>query len=340
MPSFLEKELKGVSRNRIIEVSPDYFEVLGTDRKDDVSEALGEKFAVYRNSWKENPRKMLVGDFPLHLDIESNNTCNLRCSMCQIPFREMKPGYMDFKLLDRILAEAKRYSLPSVKFNYRGEPLMHPRIVEFVRRAKDAGVLEVQFNSNGALLTSELSLGLIEAGLDRIKFSIDGVSAETYNSIRKGTTYEKTIPKIIEFIEIRNRLNRKLPAVQVQMVYMASNHREAENYIEFWQDKINRIGFSRYRSGYNSIGNKGKIKESGQRMACQQLWQRLVVTWDGIVLMCCGDHQLQSPIGVLSDGQTLVNIWKGEQLAWIREQHCKGDFDTIAACRNCEVNYK
>jgi radical SAM protein with 4Fe4S-binding SPASM domain len=339
MPAFLEKGLTGIGADRIIEVSPDYFEILGTDRIEDTSKCLGEKFALYRARWSYNPKKQIIGDFPLHLDIESNNTCNLRCPMCQIPFKKMKTGYMDLELLDKVLSEAKSHSLPSVKFNFRGEPLMHPGIIEFIRRAKGAGIMEVQLNSNGALLNDKLSKGLIEAGLDRLKFSVDGVSPETYNSIRKGTSYEETIPKILEFIDMRNRLNRKIPIVQVQMVYMASNHQEAERYIEFWQDKVNRIGFSRYRSGYNILGTKGRIKELGQRIPCQQLWQRLVITWDGTVLMCCGDHQMKNPIGNLIDN-TLFQIWTGDRLNGIRELHKKRQFDIIDACSNCEVNYK
>ena len=249
--------LDKIDASRINRVSPDFFEVLGTDRVEDANKLLGEKFAAYRAAWQKNPKEHIVGDFPLHLDLETSNTCNLRCTMCQIPFGKMESGYMDIELYKKVLSEVKQHFLPSVKFNFRGEPLMHPKIVEFVRLAKEAGVLEVQFNSNGALLTDELSRGLIEAGLDRIKFSVDGVTPEVYNSIRRGTTYDQTIPKIEKFIEIRNSLGRKLPSVQVQMVYMADNQQEALDYIKFWENKANRIGFSRYRSGENRVGEKG-----------------------------------------------------------------------------------
>ena len=40
------------------------------------------KFADYRHQWVENPRKYIVSKFPLHLDIESTNVCNLKCPYC------------------------------------------------------------------------------------------------------------------------------------------------------------------------------------------------------------------------------------------------------------------
>lgn len=328
-----------VEKSRIVKVSPDFIEVLGTDRFEDTNRLFGEKFALYRKAWSENPAKNIVADFPLHIDIETSNTCNLRCSMCQIPFGKMAQGYMSKELYKKILDEVKDNFLPSVKFNFRGEPLMHPEIVEYVRLAKEAGILEVQFNSNGSLLTDELSKGLIEAGLSRIKFSVDGVTPAVYNSIRRGTSYDVTIPKILRFIEIRNSLGKKLPSVQVQMVYMSSNSQEAADYIKFWEDKANRIGFSRYRSNYNNIGESANVAPlSGKRIPCPQLWQRLVILWDGVVLMCCGDHQMRNPVGDVRT-QTIAQIWKGEQMERMRALHRQCKFDQIAACKDCQVNY-
>ena len=56
-------------------------------------------------------------------------------------------------------------------------------------------------------------------------------------------------------------MGRRFPSIQVQMVYMESNHKEAEDYVRFWEDKVNRIGFSRYRSGENITGDSEKIIE-------------------------------------------------------------------------------
>ena len=331
---YLEKE-------RIVIVSPDYIEVLGTDRFGDTNSKLGKEFLEYRKNWKAYPEKKFVAEFPLHLDIECTNTCNLRCLMCQIPFNKMNPGFMKIGLLDKILNEIREnnFSLPSVKFNFRGEPLMHPRIADLVKKSKEAGVLEVQFNTNGALLQEELIYNLINAGLVRIKFSVDAVIPEIYNAIRKGANFEETISKILKFIEIRNKLDKDFPIIQVQMVYMASTHKYVKDYIKFWEDKVNRIGFSRYRSDHNIIDEAGKIKElSKKRIPCHQLWQRLVITWDGIVLMCCGDHQLKNPVGNLQN-QTLSEIWKGEKMNKMRSLHSKFQFDSIEACKECQVNY-
>lgn len=327
-----------VGAERLVVVSPDYFEVLGTDRVRDANAELGPDFAAYRRAWRENPEGRIVGEFPLHLDIEVTNKCNLRCTMCQVPFDSMVQGFMETELYERILAEVRSHKLPSVKFNFRGEPLMNRDIATFVRLAKEAGILEVQFNSNGTLLTEALSRELIEGGLDRIKFSVDAVTAELYEALRTGAKYERTVSKILRMIELRDSMGRALPSIQVQMVYMESNHDEVVRYIRFWEDKVNRMGFSRYRAGENVTGEKQRVERKGERFPCHQLYQRLVVLFDGTVLMCCGDHKALHPLGNVRY-TPLADIWRGEALARVRNLHAQARYDAIEACRHCEVNY-
>lgn len=337
--TFLDKDL--IAHERVVSASPDYAEVLGTDTAVDATASIGAAYAEYRKNWVEYPRTQYVGAYPLHLDVECTNTCNLRCTMCQVPFKTMKPGFIDVAVLQKILGEmqGRGYRLPSIKFNFRGEPLAHPRIVDLVRIAKEAGVIEVQFNTNGTLLNDTLSRGLIEAGLVKIKFSVDGINPATYNAIRKGADYDKTVANILRFLEVRNSMGRLLPSVVVQMVYMPVNKAEAQQYLAFWKDKANRVGFSRYRDDHNDMGRAAQTPAAPrQRIPCPQLWQRLVVTWDGTVLMCCGDHQIKSPVGHLSK-ESIYDIWHGPRMQRVRQLHAEYRYDDVDACRECQVNY-
>ena len=89
-----------------------------------------------------------------------------------------------------------------------------------IKYAKDKGILEVQFNTNAMLLTEKISERLIEAGLDRIIFSLDGMTKETFENIRGGANFEKVVNNIKSFINIRNEMGGKKPCVRIQMVKM------------------------------------------------------------------------------------------------------------------------
>ena len=47
-----------------------------------VHESTDAKYLEYRRQWMENPKNFKVRDFPIHLDIEITNRCNLKCTFC------------------------------------------------------------------------------------------------------------------------------------------------------------------------------------------------------------------------------------------------------------------
>lgn len=314
-----------------------YFEIMGTDMINDSEKSFPHSYFQYRKEWVERPIKKEPGDFPLHVDIESTNRCNLRCSMCQIDFDNMKQGDMDMALYEKIIKECGENHLPSVKLNYRGEPMLNKFLARMVRRAKDAGIIEVQFNTNGVLLNGTMAKELIGAGLDRIKFSIDGATPEVYEKIR-GTKYQRVVDNVINFINVRKDSGKIRPIVHVQMVYMQDNKDEVVKFVHFWEDKVNRIGFSRYRST-NRIHEDIRRVESTPSVTvpCQQLWQRLLVTYDGKILMCCGDHKALNPLGDIRKN-SLKEIWHSDLLSKYRKLHLENRSGEMAACSICEIN--
>jgi radical SAM protein with 4Fe4S-binding SPASM domain len=70
---------------------------------------------------------------------------------------------------------------------------------------------------------------------------------------------------------------------------------------------------------------------------CPQLWQRLVVGWNGNIYMCCGDNV---GLTVLGDAKKdkLHEIWHGEKLKKIRELQKNYEFGKISSCKACEFN--
>jgi len=249
----------------------------------------------------------------------------------------MKSGDMDMSLYKRVIKECGDNHLPSIKLNFRGEPIINKNLVEMVKLAKEAGIIEVQFNTNGVALNENLSNDLIEAGLDRVKFSIDGATPEVYEKIR-GVKYDRVVTNLKNFVRIRNEKGKIRPIVQVQMVYMQDNKDEVVKYVQLWQDIVNRIGFGRYRSTERTLEDKRRVEPTPAiTVPCSQLWQRLVVTFDGQILMCCGDHNALNPLGNINE-ISLKEIWHSDLLGEYRRLHLKNRSNEIAACSICEIN--
>jgi radical SAM protein with 4Fe4S-binding SPASM domain len=324
---------------------PNHIIVLGTDAARDGEQSYPAAYHDYRRRWARAGKAYHLEPFPLHLDFETTNACNLRCTMCGIDFDAEPAKLMKLDLYRKVIDEAAARGLPSIKLNFRGEPLLHKQLPEMVKYAKDQGILDVQFNTNAVLLDDRRSRALIEAGLDRIIVSFDGAKRETYNLIRRGSDFDRVYANVKRFVEIRDSLGLVRPLVRVQTVCMKSTQDEVTQFIDLWKDIANRIGFIRLKCGSNSIPvrilthNVDQVIEEHQTVAipCRQLWQRLVICVDGRVVMCCGDQKAELVLGNANE-TPIADIWTGHLESEARRLHLDGRSDEVAPCASCAIN--
>ena len=125
---------------------------------------------------------------PSKLFVETTSRCNLGCFMC---VKQTEGGCIaEGDLSDAHFAalEPAFPTLEALILNGVGEPLLHPRLEAFIRRAKALmpAASWVGFQSNGLLLTPERALALAEAGLDKICLSVDASTPEIFSRLRQG----------------------------------------------------------------------------------------------------------------------------------------------------------
>ena len=106
----------------------------------------------------------------------------------------MKPDYIEMDLYDKILKEIKKYGLPSIKFNFRGEPLMHPDICEIIRNAHSCR-LKIGMSTNGGLLWDKNRQNAILDCNTYLRVSLDAGTDKTHNKLHgsKGKEYSKIL---------------------------------------------------------------------------------------------------------------------------------------------------
>lgn len=310
----------------IIKVNSNFHHIAG----ENILDQENNSFREYRKKWQEWPEAFYVGDFPLFIDIEATSACNLRCPFCATTFRNraINKGFMPFDTLKKIIDEGIDNNLYGVKFNIRGEPLLHPQIHEFVRYAKRKGLIDVYFNSNALLLTEEISKKLIGAGLDRISISFEGYTKEVYERHRVGSNYEIVLSNIQKFQALKNKLSVKHPKVRIQTVMLSEAEFSPEEYKNFWSKLADEVGFLDYKE------MRGKKKGIKYPWACPQIWQRMAIWWDGTILPC--NHDDDGLLALGNIGQTSIKeAWRSKRLEQIRDVHKKGMSHQILACDGC-----
>ena len=123
-----------------------------------------------------------------------------------------------------------------MKFNWRGEPLLNPKLPEIIDYAKKKGILETMINTNATKLNEEMSEKLIKSGLDIMIYSFDGGTKDTYEKMRPGrfgkNNFDDIYKNILNFSKIRKKLNSQLPRTKIQMILTDETRKVQKEYFE------------------------------------------------------------------------------------------------------------
>ena len=310
----------------VIEVNSNFHHVAGKNflKKDD------HRFNEYRKRWNEWPKSFYVGEYPIFIDIEVTSACNLKCDFCATTFRgkTIKKGFISFEIIKKIIDEGADNDLFGVKFNIRGEPLLHPQIHEFVKYAKQKNLIDVYFNTNAILLGEDVAKKLIDSGLDRLSISFEGYTKSVYEKYRIGANYEKVLSNIENIQSLKRKLGVEYPKVRIQTVMLPELEETFDEYKKFWAERVDEVGFLDYK--------EMKIKKRNIKYpwACPQIWQRMAIWWDGTILPCNHDDDGLIALGNLKE-ITIKDAWHSEKLNKIRNAHKHGEAHNIPACDGC-----
>lgn len=270
--------------------------------------------------------------FPDALNIESTDACNANCIMCASAGKIRKKTIMDMNLYKKIVDNCARLKIKGVCLNNVGEPLIDHNVVDKIKYAKNMGIKVVWFFTNASLLDEKKSGEILESDLDLITFSLDGFTRETYNKIRQGLDFERTVNNIEEFLQLKKILNKSYPKVKINFVLSELNMHEKNMFYNYWKNKVDEIGFTEQVSwpGTNIEGSRS----NEMVYPCWWLWHYLVVLADGRAVPCCYDYDGEYTLGNLKE-DNIEDIWFGEKINHLREIHFKRDFKSLSLCGNC-----
>jgi MoaA/NifB/PqqE/SkfB family radical SAM enzyme len=275
--------------------------------------------AAIKNELSFRTRRLKVPEVKM-IAFELTNTCNLKCTVCPVNTGMNRPkGFMDFDLYRRVLEKNKDIEI--IQLCLWGEPLMHPRLLDFIRFAVDRSVRCYLF-TNATLLDDESSLDLINSGVHRVLFSLDGYG-DTYTHIR-GYDYTEIEKKIFRFLHLREKRRKELK-VGVAMVACEETVCLLKSFRERWEGIVDEIFVTPY------ITHEEKARNS----RCQLLWLGYpIILWDGRVVPCCVDYEGTLSFGNVSDNPDLKAIWNGEFATKLRIEHLARRFDGVCGLCN------
>src|SRR5690349_11384268 len=154
-------------------------------------------------AWKPRP----ISELPERALIDFATKCNLRCPMCPVWGSEddnaiaSVKGVMNVDNARRVLDEMMA-AKPLVQPSMYGEPLLIPDLRARLVDMKSRG-MTFAFNTNGLTLSDDLAEFFVEAEIDSVFFSLEGVTRGTLKKIRGVDKIEKIEAAIFRLIAAR-----------------------------------------------------------------------------------------------------------------------------------------
>jgi MoaA/NifB/PqqE/SkfB family radical SAM enzyme len=189
-------------------------------------------------------------DTPLCLDIHGTHICNFRCGYCvqsavSTPMVAGKPltkEHMPWELFELMVEQCQQFPhrIKLASIAGMGEPLLHPHIVDMVRLIKKSNAFEnAQIITNGSLLTPELGKALVDAGLDTLKVSLQGLNSHMYaKTIGREFRFDDIYDNIYRFSEIKRNCELQVKLGDAQLETETDKNR----FYELFGDICDTVG--------------------------------------------------------------------------------------------------
>jgi len=287
---------------------------------------------------------------PFVLLVDPSNLCNFQCKFCPSGNHDLirktgrYQGNLDFSLFKKIIDELKEFSKPIkvLRLYKEGEPLINPHFADMVKYAKESSrILRIDTTTNGALLKPRLNRQIIDAGLDQINISVNGVSAEQiYKFTKTRLNFEQYCDNIRDLYENKGNCEIYIKSIKENL-----SPDEQTKFFDIFGNISDRIFLESLSPAWPEFEFDG-IKmnfDSGhygqpitQRQVCPFIFYIMVINSDGKASLCVGDWKHQLIYGDTRK-QSVKDIWLGDVVNSTRIAHLENRRSENSFCGACQV---
>lgn len=266
------------------------------------------------------------------VNVQLTNRCNLKCRWCSVSQFEKKED-MNIVLFKKLMHQinSPHIQINEIMLQTAGESLLHPDLKHFLnflgqlkKRPKTTLV------TNATCLTNELSNIILSShGLDSLQFSVDGGTKESYEWLRRGAVYERTIENILEFLKINSgQIHTGIISINLGMAFD-----------EKFNDLCKKVNSVEIRAPHNWTGYEiledFKISQDYNPFPCSFIKNNLVIRLNGDVAVCCADQIGRGIIGNIEKDH-IYDLWKTKRYE-IFKLHAQGRKNTLPLCEKCSI---
>lgn len=306
---------------------------------EELKKTFGPVYTEYRRRWDAAGAKQEYFRVPVHLDLDLNNACNMRCLNCNaVTVSSGRRFDVDEELLTKRLTEAVPLGIHAVNFGNCSEPLLASEgLFRLMSRVKALGVIDIFVHTNGLLMSEKITEQIFDSGVTRLCVSLDATTEETSDKIgRKG--YKHVVDHIHRFLDMRAARKTALPLLRVSFCPNGMNCHEIKDFENLWSGKADLVEIQSFYDMHRLADRQGPLVKSACR-DCPDPWRRLVI-WPNNSYGACCQHYAFEPgmrlnLGFLKD-RSIEDVWGSGPMNQIRNSIKNGAFGK--ECLECLDN--
>lgn len=276
--------------------------------------------------------------------IEINGGCNYTCQMCPQTDPGRHQGFlkkMSLEAFEDAVKQSTALGAKVINLEGSGEPTLERKLPQFIDIVKKYNAKAFIF-SNGYRFKGDYMKACIDAGLDRIRFSVIGYDRETYKKWMNIDGFNLIVNNAKEALEYVRESNSKCIISSYHLI--TDNSKQDWEVEQYRKNFIDEVGLDAeiwkmhnwsgvYENPNERIGNK---KTCGRPFAPE-----ITIRAGGLdgkksaVHPCCQvlGRDEEAVLGHLSEN-TIEEVWYGEEYEKLREGHKTGDYPSF--CKDCD----
>ncbi len=286
---------------------------------------------------------------PFVLFVDPVNTCNFQCTFCPTGDRELIKstgrwqGRLDFDVYKKVIDDLGEFDNPLkvLRLYKEGEPLLHTRFADMVGYAKASGHVQyIDTTTNGYLLTPDKVGPILDAGIDRINISVDGMSAAQF------WEFTRTRVDFERFVDNMRRLYERKGDCEICIKIPGDilSDGDRQQFFDIFGEIADRVFIENFAPCWPTFDVEERtgiqITEGiygnaiGEVAVCPYIFYSMAVNTDGTVSLCFLDWARKLVVGDTRT-ETLKAIWNGEAMQRHRIAHLRGRRKDHSTCADC-----
>lgn len=174
---------------------------------------------------------------PFKIEIEHTTICNKECTFCghtRLIERQEQMSLEKFKYIIDSIPSLKWLNIAGI-----GSTFLHKDFIKMLEYARQK-YINVNFVDEFDLFDEEKARRVIELGVNSIFASFDAAKKETYERMKNGCSFERSINNIKKLLKLKEQMGSPFPVVHFRFVVTKINYREMPDYVEFVATLQNR----------------------------------------------------------------------------------------------------